>query len=168
MTDDMMKEVKQFLKYGIILLLSVVSVLFGTMIKYIFHPNPKLVLNKYTVYGLLALWFISMVGLLVSMVLKRVPVLNKFPILGWVSIFSIAFCLPGMPFSSLIIKSINSVDLLAITTPILTYAGISVVNRMSELKQTSWKILIVAVAVFIGTYIGSATIAQIGLTLMGK
>lgn len=51
MTDDMMKEVKQFLKYGIILLLSVVSVLFGTMIKYIFHPNPKLVLNKYTVYG---------------------------------------------------------------------------------------------------------------------
>ena len=73
-----------------------------------------------------------------------------------------------MPFSSLIIKSINSVDLLAITTPILTYAGISVVNRMSELKQTSWKILIVAVAVFIGTYIGSATIAQIGLTIIGK
>ena len=58
MTDDMMKEVKQFLKYGGILLLSVVSVLFGTMIKYKFHPNPKLVLNKYTVYGLLALWFI--------------------------------------------------------------------------------------------------------------
>ena len=168
MTNDMMKEVKQYLKYGGILLLSVLSVLFGTMIKYKFHPNPKLVLNKYTVYGLLALWFISMVGLLVSMVLKRVPVLNKFPILGWVSIFSIAFCLPGMPFSSLIIKSINSVDLLAITTPILTYAGISVVNRMSELKQTSWKILIVAVAVFIGTYIGSATIAQIGLTIIGK
>ena len=147
MTDDMMKEVKQFLKYGGILLLSVVSVLFGTMIKYKFHPNPKLVLNKYTVYGLLALWFISMIGLLVSMII---------------------FCLPGMPFSSLIIKSINSVDLLAITTPILTYAGISVVNRMSELKQTSWKILIVAVAVFIGTYIGSATIAQIGLTIIGK
>lgn len=168
MTDDMTKEIKQFLKYGAILLLSVVSVLFGTMIKYKFHPGPRLVLDKYTIYGLAALWLISMVGLLVSLVLKKVPVLNRFPILGWVSIFSIIFCLPGMPFSSLIIKSINSVDLLAITTPILTYAGISVVNRMSELKQTSWKILIVAIAVFIGTYIGSATIAQIGLTIMGK
>ena len=168
MTDDMTKEIKQFLKYGAILLLSVASVLFGTMIKYKFHPGPRLVLDKYTIYGLAALWLISMVGLLVSLVLKKVPVLNRFPILGWVSIFSIIFCLPGMPFSSLIIKSINSVDLLAITTPILTYAGISVVNRMSELKQTSWKILIVAIAVFIGTYIGSATIAQIGLTIMGK
>ena len=168
MTDDMTKEIKQFLKYGAILLLSVVSVLFGTMIKFKFHPGPRLVLDKYTIYGLAALWLISMVGLLVSLVLKKVPVLNRFPILGWVSIFSIIFCLPGMPFSSLIIKSINSVDLLAITTPILTYAGISVVNRMSELKQTSWKILIVAIAVFIGTYIGSATIAQIGLTIMGK
>ena len=168
MTDDMTKEIKQFLKYGAILLLSVVSVLFGTMIKYKFHPGPRLVLDKYTIYGLAALWLISMVGLLVSLVLKKVSVLNRFPILGWVSIFSIIFCLPGMPFSSLIIKSINSVDLLAITTPILTYAGISVVNRMSELKQTSWKILIVAIAVFIGTYIGSATIAQIGLTIMGK
>ena len=73
-----------------------------------------------------------------------------------------------MPFSELMIKSINSVDVLSITTPILTYAGISVVNRMSELKQTSWKIVIVAMFVFMGTYIGSATIAQIGLMVLGK
>lgn len=163
-----MKEAEQYLKYGGILLLSVVSVLFGTVVKYTFHPNPKYVLDKYTVYGLAALWIISMIGLLISLILKKVPVLNKFPILGWVSIFSIIFCIPGMPFSELIIKSINSVDLLAITTPILTYAGISVVNRMSELKQTSWKILIVAIAVFIGTYLGSATIAQIGLSIIGN
>ncbi len=168
MTNDLMKEVKQFLKYGGILFLSVASVLFGTMIKYKFHPNPRLVLNEDTIYGLAALWFISMIGLLFSMILKKVPGLNKFPVLGWVSICSVIFCLPGMPFSSLIIKSINSVDLLAITTPILTYAGISVVNRMSELKQTSWKILMVAIAVFIGIYLGSATIAQIGLMIMGE
>ena len=41
-------------------------------------------------------------------------------------------------------------------------------NRMSELKQTSWKIVIVAMFVFMGTYIGSATIAQIGLMVLGK
>ncbi|MBP9477386.1 MAG: hypothetical protein KBF12_02095 [Sebaldella sp.] len=168
MPENIMGEVKQYGRYGGILLLSILSILFGLTIKTIFHPNPKLVLDKYTVYGLVALWAISMVGLFIAMIFKKIPVLNKFPILGWVSIFSIIFCLPGMPFSDLIIKSINSVDLLAITTPILTYAGISVVNRMSELKQTSWKIVIVAIFVFMGTYIGSATIAQIGLMILGK
>ena len=168
MPENIMKELKQYGKYGLILFLSISSILFGQFVKKSFHPNPKLVLNKYTVYGLLALWFISMIGLLIAMLLKKVPGLNKFPILGWVSIFSIIFCLPGMPFSELMIKSINSVDVLSITTPILTYAGISVVNRMSELKQTSWKIIIVAMFVFMGTYIGSATIAQIGLMILGK
>ena len=168
MPENIMKELKQYGKYGLILFLSISSILFGQFVKKSFHPIPKLVLDKYTVYGLLALWFISMIGLLIAMLLKKVPGLNKFPILGWVSIFSIIFCLPGMPFSELMIKSINSVDVLSITTPILTYAGISVVNRMSELKQTSWKIVIVAMFVFMGTYIGSATIAQIGLMVLGK
>ena len=168
MPENIMKELKQYGKYGLILFLSISSILFGQFVKKSFHPSPKLVLDKYTVYGLLALWFISMIGLLIAMLLKKVPGLNKFPILGWVSIFSIIFCLPGMPFSALMIKSINSVDVLSITTPILTYAGISVVNRMSELKQTSWKIVIVAMFVFMGTYIGSATIAQIGLMVLGK
>ena len=168
MPENIMKELKQYGKYGLILFLSISSILFGQFVKKSFHPSPKLVLDKYTVYGLLALWIISMIGLLIAMLLKKVPGLNKFPILGWVSIFSIIFCLPGMPFSELMIKSINSVDVLSITTPILTYAGISVVNRMSELKQTSWKIVIVAMFVFMGTYIGSATIAQIGLMVLGK
>ena len=65
------------------------------------------------------------------------------------------------------IKSIQAVDFLAITTPILAVAGISVADSLLDLRRTSWKIAIVAAFVFIGTYLGSAIIAQIGLWVTG-
>ena len=71
MPENIMGEVKQYGRYGGILLLSILSILFGLTIKTIFHPNPKLVLDKYTVYGLVALWAISMVGLFIAMIFKK-------------------------------------------------------------------------------------------------
>lgn len=66
------------------------------------------------------------------------------------------------------INYINAVDFLSITTPILAFAGISVANRLEKIKSISWKIAIVGVFVFIGTYLGSALISQLALSLAGK
>ena len=70
--------------------------------------------------------------------------------------------------SNEVVKAINGVDFLSITTPILTYAGISVANKLGVLRSLSWKIAITGIFVFIGTYLGSATLAQIGLFLANK
>lgn len=70
--------------------------------------------------------------------------------------------------STEVIKAINSVDFLSITTPILTYAGISVANKLETLRGLSWKVAITGIFVFIGTYLGSATLAQFGLFLSNK
>jgi hypothetical protein len=43
-----------------------------------------------------------------------------------------------------------------------------VADSLMDLRKTSWRVAIVAVFVFIGTYLGSAIIAQIGLLLTGK
>ena len=149
-------------KYGLIMCLSLLTILFGQYIKCIFHPEMAK-FDVYSITGAVVLWVISMLGLIISLSVKNNSILSKFPILGWVSIVSLIMCFPAIPLSNFIIKSINSVDVLAITTPILTYAGISVVNRIPELRKTSWKIAIVAIFVFMGTYIGSASIAEIGL-----
>lgn len=55
-----------------------------------------------------------------------------------------------------------------INTNILAFAGISVANSLADLSKVSWKIGIVAIFVFIGTYLGSSIIAQTGLMLSGK
>lgn len=153
---------------SLIVLMSICLILFTQWVK--LWSNPKSTpITKYTIFGLAFLWLFSMVGLLIGLGLgkTKIKVIKDFPVLGWVSITSLIACLTIWPFSAFVIQSINGVDFLSITTPILAFAGISVADRLGELKNLSWKVAFVAMFVFIGTYIGSAIIAQIGLLITG-
>lgn len=54
---------------------------------------------------------------------------------------------------------------LSITTPVLAFAGVSVADSLSDLTKSSWKILIVAIFVFLGSYLGRVLFAQLGIML---
>ena len=54
-----------------------------------------------------------------------------------------------------------------IGTVILAVAGISIGTRIDDIKKLSWKIVLVAVVVFIGTFFGSAIVAQLILKAQG-
>lgn len=163
-----MKIEKKLSKDALIVLLSVCLILFTQWVKLWTNPESTPI-TMYTIYGLMFLWTFSMIGLLIGIGFSKtnLKVVKDFPVLGWVSITSLVFCLSFWPFSDFVLKSIGSVDFLSITTPILAFAGISVADKLSELKNLSWKVAFVAMFVFIGTYIGSATIAQIGLIIGG-
>ncbi|WP_249870694.1 hypothetical protein [Oceanobacillus saliphilus] len=155
----------KYIKYGLVLLLSIGLILFTQEIKLLKNPDSTPV-TVMTFYGLASLWTFSMIGIFVSDLMQhvRIKFIRDFPILGWVSITSLVFCLA----SDFFVQSISAVDFLSITTPILTFAGISVANRLVDLRKTSWKIAIVAIFVFTGTYVGSALLAQLGLFLAGN
>ncbi|AQP52872.1 hypothetical protein CBF34_10895 [Vagococcus penaei] len=157
--------IKQYTQKGAVLGLSVLLILFTQWIKLIKNPESTPITTD-TLVGLIILWSFAMLGILVSMIFKKynLPILADFPILGWVSIVSLVFCLA----SDFFVVRIGAVDFLSITTPILAFAGISVANSLADLSKASWKIGIVAIFVFIGTYLGSSIIAQIGLMLSGK
>ncbi|WP_099354351.1 hypothetical protein [Fredinandcohnia onubensis] len=154
-----------YVKYGLIVLLSLALIMFTQFIKHLKNPESMAVTGM-TIVGLLTLWVFSMIGIFISNKLNTCSIkfLKEFPVLGWVSITSLVMCL----ISDFFVQAIQEVDFLSITTPILTFAGISVANRLVELKNTSWKVAIVAVFVFSGTYIGSTLVAEIGLLLAGK
>ena len=154
-----------YIKYGLIVLLSLLLIVFTQFIKQLKNPDSMAVTGM-TVAGLIALWVFSMIGIFISEKLKTCSVnfLREFPVLGWVAITSLVMCL----ISDFFVQAIRAVDFLSITTPILTFAGISVANRLVDLKNTSWKVAIVAIFVFSGTYIGSTLMAQIGLFLAGR
>ncbi len=154
------------MKNMLILLLSLSLILFTQWVKVMKYGEKGPQITVYTFLGLLCLGAFAVIGLLIQKSLEncKIKFIRDFPILGWVSITSLVFCM----LSSSVIKAINAVDFHSITTHILTYAGISVANRLGDLKKLSLKIAITGVFVFIGTYLGSALLAQFGLFVVGK
>lgn len=90
-----------------------------------------------------------------------------FPAFAWASLTALILSMPFMPTAELFLKYTNEVNFLGTTTPILAFAGISVGDKIEKLKKLSWKVFIVAVAVFIGTYFGSALVSHLVLKLQG-
>lgn len=155
----------KYVKLGLVILLSIGSILFTQEMKLLKNPDSTPITSM-TIIGLLVLWLFSMIGILIADLSKRTGVkfIQDFPVLGWVAITSLVACL----ISDFFVTAISAVDFLSITTPILTYAGISVADRLVDLRKTSWKVAIVAVFVFMGTYIGSALLSQFGLFITGN
>ena len=159
------KQSNEYIKISLVLLLSICLILFTQGIKLLKNPaSAPITFN--TIQGLVVLWAFSMIGVFISTLVKKtnIKILADFPILGWVSLTSLFFCL----LSDFFVQAIAGVDFLSITTPILAFAGLSVADSLMDLRKTSWRVAIVAIFVFIGTYLGSAIIAQIGLLLTGK
>ncbi|MGO1470803.1 MAG: hypothetical protein ACTHW2_12335 [Tissierella sp.] len=91
----------------------------------------------------------------------------QFPAFAWASLTALILSMPFMPTSEVFLKFTDQVNFLGTTTPILAFAGISVGNKILQLKKLSWKVAIVAVFVFIGTFFGSAIVSHIVLKLQG-
>lgn len=113
--------------------------------------------------GIILVILISLFALVVRGLLPNV----KMPAFAWASLTALILSMPFMPTAEVFLRYTNEVNFLGTTAPILAFAGISVGDKISKLKSLSWKVLIVAIAVFIGTFYGSAIIAHIMLSIQG-
>ena len=156
---------QEYIKIILTLIMSLLLILFTQWIKLLKNPK-SMPITKETVFGLVILGIFSILGIFIHGIVQKQPIkiIKDFPILGWVSMVSLVACI----IFPQVIEAVNSIDFLSITTPILTYAGISVADRLKDLRKVSWKIVIVGIFVFLGTYLGSAILAQIGFFLSGN
>ncbi len=113
--------------------------------------------------GMLVVIAVAQVALIIKAALPKV----KFPAFAWATMISLILSMPFMPTANWFLSTTGSVNFLGTTTPILAFAGLSVGNKLHALKKMSWKIVIIAICVFIGTFFGSAIIAQIVLKMQG-
>ena len=102
---------------------------------------------------------ISIVGLLIS----KLPGFNKLPVILWVSVVAAIMSAPIFPYHQEIVAITDQVTLLAVCTPILAYAGLAIGKDLALFKNISWRIIPVSLAVFSGTFIFAAIIAQVTL-----
>lgn len=107
--------------------------------------------------GMAILYVMTMLGFIVTRVAPF-----YLPGVAWVSLVSILMTLPWTPGSSWIVEQLSAVNVLAIVTPVLAYAGLALTQReFSMFRQVGWKLVIVSLLVFTGTFLGSTVIAQL-------
>lgn len=113
--------------------------------------------------GALVLVAISLVGLIIH---RLIPY-KKIPSIAYIGIIGLIVALPVMPGSAQLAEWVSNIHLLSITTPILAYAGISVGRSWNAFAKIGWKAVIVGTCVVLGTYLGSALIAEVILRMQG-
>ncbi|WP_075578876.1 DUF340 domain-containing protein [Acidaminococcus massiliensis] len=113
--------------------------------------------------GMVILIAISLAGIIAARVLP-----GGIPAVAYITTLGCILTYPGFPGSEIVNMYMKEVGFLALCTPILAYAGISIGKDMDAFKKTGWRIVVLACVIFIGTYLGSAVIAEVILKALGQ
>ncbi len=113
--------------------------------------------------GMLILLVLVFIGWWLS---QALPI--NLPPIVFVSILGILATTPWTPGSAWILSHTGNISFLATTTPVLAFAGISIGKDLDKFMELGWRIIVVALVVFTGTFLGSAVIAQVMLRLTGQ
>lgn len=92
----------------------------------------------------------------------------KLPIFLYLSVIAMLFASPISPIAEEVYNIASKVEFLTPTTALGAFAGISLGKDIKTFSKTGWKLIIVGLLVIIGTYLGSAIIAQGVMTLTGN
>ena len=116
--------------------------------------------------GMVMLLVITIVGIAICDAISKVLPKN-LPAIAYISLVAIIVTIPGVPGAEYMFASMNKIGLLPLCTPILAYAGISLGKDFDTFKSQGIAIVCVALLTFVGTYVGSAVIAEVVLKLTG-
>lgn len=112
--------------------------------------------------GVIILISIAIIGLILHSIIPL-----NVPSIAYIGIIALVLTIPGIPGSNFIVEYTEKVNLLALTTPVLAYAGISIGNSWLDFAKLGCKTIVVGIVVLIGTYLGSAVIAELVLRIQG-
>ena len=115
-----------------------------------------------TFIGMIIISIVTLMG----MALERVCPVHIQSII-FISIIGLVIAIPGMPTADFVAHYVSNVELTTICTAFLAYVGISIGKDWDEFKKIGWRGVIVALIVITGTYLGSATIANLTLFITG-
>ena len=146
---------KNIQEWTLLLLIFGVIAAFGNWIGYSVVPLS-------TIPGMVVLILICLAGLILQHVL---PV--NIPSVAYIGIIGILVSMPVMPGSEYVVKWTQDINILALATPILAYAGIAIGRSWTDFVKLGWRSIVVAMFVMVGTFLGSALIAELVLRMQG-
>ena len=109
--------------------------------------------------GILVLLGIVAGGALIAHVIPW----KGLPSVAYIVTLGCIVTIPGFPGAEQLTAWVSKVSFIGLCTPILAYAGLAVGKDIGVLKTQGWRIVLVGLFVFVGTFMGSAAIAELVL-----
>lgn len=109
--------------------------------------------------GILVLLGIAALGVLIAHIIPW----KGLPAVAYIVTLGCMVTIPGFPGAEQLTTWASKVSFIGLCTPILAYAGLAVGKDVGALKSQGWRIVLVGLFVFVGTFIGSAVIAELVL-----
>lgn len=82
------------------------------------------------------------------------------PAVLWVSLIAMAMTYPATPYAAEVGALTGRINFLAIATPLIALAGLSIAKDLPVFRKLGWRIVVVSIAANAGTFIGGAVVAQ--------
>jgi hypothetical protein len=84
----------------------------------------------------------------------------KIPAVVCVSLLGIIVTYPDFPTAATVVMLTGKINFLALTTPILAFAGLSIAKDMPAFRRLGWRIVVTSLSATAGTFIAATVIAQ--------
>jgi len=89
------------------------------------------------------------------------------PAVAYITTLGCVVTIPDLlPGAAPISNAVGKIGFVGLCTPILAYAGLALGKDIDLLKKQGWRIVLVGLMVFVGTFVGSAVIAEAVLRFM--
>ncbi len=90
------------------------------------------------------------------------------PAVAYIVTLGCIVTIPGVPGAEQLTAWVSKINFVGLCTPILAYAGLAVGKDIGILRSQGWRIVLVGLFVFVGTFLGSAVIAELVLRAMAN
>ncbi len=129
--------------------------LFGNWVGYGISPIESLP-------GIIVIVIITVVGLSINVLLPKIPAVV------WISFIALIVTTPAFPGNGWIVEKTEVINFMALATPILAYAGLSLGKDLESFKKLSWRIIVISLVVYTGTFFFASLFAEIIFKLQGR
>jgi hypothetical protein len=85
---------------------------------------------------------------------------SRIPAVCWVSLAGMIATYPGVPYAGAIAAWTGKINFLALTTPMLAFAGLSIAKDIPAFRKLGWPIVVTSLMANAGTFLGATLIAQ--------
>lgn len=145
------------------------TAIIGSICNYIYTlKRGKPILPWEVIPAFLLFFLVLFLAIVINSFLRKQFPKHPFPTLGLVTIIGLLISMPGFsPLAPYVKAIIGKINLMPLITPVLAYTGISAGKDLSTFKQQGIAIIITTLVAFVGTYVGSAIIANISLRALG-
>ena len=118
------------------------------------------------IFDCIPILIVFLIASLVSVLIRTVIKL-EVPAVVYAALLMTIISLPVFPWFDTLQAWVGGVTFNAFLTPIIAFTGICLGKDLAQFVRTGPKLIVISILVFIGTYLGSATIAQISLMITG-